>query len=223
MNEKTQRLAIFIAALLAICLVLATVNACIPASEEKDSPLTAPLSFKEGDIIFQTTNSTQYRAIQLATGSRYTHCGILFEKDGRMQVLEAIQTVTWTPLEQWMARGTDGRYVLTRLKEHDRLLPPSTISELKKAAVPMMGKSYDLLFQWSDDTIYCSELVWKIYERGANIVLAPLRTFRDYHLDNPIVRAIIEQRYGKSINLDEKVVAPSDILESPLVEKVGGN
>ena len=35
----------------------------------------------------------------------------------------------------------------------------------------MNNKDYDLYFEWSDDKIYCSELVWKIYKNGADIEL----------------------------------------------------
>ena len=35
---------------------------------------------RNGDLIFQTSQSAQSRAIQLATHSAYSHCGILFQK-----------------------------------------------------------------------------------------------------------------------------------------------
>src|SRR5437867_163185 len=34
------------------------------------------------------------------------------------------------------------------------------------AAGSMGSPPYDLTFEWSDDKIYCSELVWKVYERA---------------------------------------------------------
>ena len=34
-----------------------------------------------------------------------------------------------------------------------------------------LGRDYDLRFEWSDDKIYCSELVWKIYKEAFNIAL----------------------------------------------------
>lgn len=61
----------------------------------------APISFhalpeqqlREGDIIFQTSLSPQSRAIQLATRSSWSHCGILYKRGGRFYVFEAAQTV----------------------------------------------------------------------------------------------------------------------------------
>ena len=58
-------------------------------SRSKDLKKSADV-YKEGDIIFQISRSTQSKAIQAATGSRYSHCGILFKgAKGRWQVLEA--------------------------------------------------------------------------------------------------------------------------------------
>lgn len=42
--------------------------------------------FKDGDLIFQTSLSAQSMAIQLATHSSYSHCGILFKEDGEWWV-----------------------------------------------------------------------------------------------------------------------------------------
>lgn len=38
-----------------------------------------PRNFEEGDIIFQTSMSSQSQAIQLATHSPYSHMGVLFK------------------------------------------------------------------------------------------------------------------------------------------------
>ncbi len=69
--------------------------------------------------------------------------------------------------------------------------------------------------------MYCSELVWKI-DRHAGVELCPPRRFRDYDLEKPSVRKIIRERFGgmDKLPLDEKVVAPSDLAASPLLEPV---
>lgn len=54
--------------------------------------------FKEGDLVFQQSQSRQSSLIQKATGSKWTHCGIIIEKDGGLYVLEASKTVQLTPL-----------------------------------------------------------------------------------------------------------------------------
>src|SRR5437773_3573503 len=48
---------------------------------------------QDGDIIFQTSRSSQSLAIQRATHSPYSHMGIILYRSGRPFVFEAIATV----------------------------------------------------------------------------------------------------------------------------------
>ncbi|UOQ67413.1 YiiX/YebB-like N1pC/P60 family cysteine hydrolase [Hymenobacter volaticus] len=59
----------------------------------------------DGDLIFQTSTSAQSQAIQLATHSPYSHCGILFKRNGAWRVFEAVQPVSETSLQAWTARA----------------------------------------------------------------------------------------------------------------------
>jgi len=210
-------------ALLACLVLLSLLMAQCSGEGREKSQYLSETELQEGDIIFQESSSPQSLAIQIATGSRYSHCGIIFSRDGRFYVYEAIQKVSWTPVEDWIRRGVDAHYVLMRLKNREYLLDQPTITAMKKVGQSFAGKKYDLLFQWSDDTLYCSELVWKIYQRGAGISLVPLHKFSDYSLNSEVVRKIIKKRYGDTLPQEEKVVAPSDLLVSPLLERVAGN
>lgn len=195
-----------------------------PSAAASSKTALDPNAFKEGDLIFQPSAlSSQSLAIKLATGSQYSHCGIVFFKDGRPYVFEAIRTVSWTPLKNWIERGVKGHYILMRLKNRDASLPPRVLDAMRRVAAGFAGKSYDLLFQWTDEKMYCSELVWKIYERGAGIALAPLRKIRDYDLNHEEVQKKVKERFGMDIPWDETVIAPSDIMESGILEVVGGN
>ena len=49
---------------------------------------------EDGDIIFQTSLSAQSEAIQQATNSKYSHCGIIYKNNGRFYVYEAAETVS---------------------------------------------------------------------------------------------------------------------------------
>ena len=221
--------------LLALCftlLVCCAPHPALAASEGSDISDISAISggpgglveVLDGDIIFQPSAlSTQSLAIKLATHSPYSHCGIVFFKDGKPWVFEAIRTVSWTPLDAWIRRGVDGHYVLLRLRDRERLLTPGALAAMREVAGGFGGKDYDLMFQWTDDAIYCSELVWKIYERGAGLELVPLRRIRDYDLNHDEVQRKIKERFGFDIPWDEQVVAPSDLMESPLLERAGGN
>jgi hypothetical protein len=116
-------------------------------------------SFYNGDLIFQTSLSSQSQAIQLATNSKYSHCGLVYEEDGKFYVFEAIQPVKKTPLKEWIERGKDGKYVLKRLVNANKILTPPVLVKMKAVGEQFAGKNYDLAFEWSDENIYCSELI----------------------------------------------------------------
>jgi len=165
-----------------------------------------------GDIIFHTSRSVQSIVIQKATHSKYSHMGIVFIRDGNPFVYEAIKTVRYTPLKKWVARGEGGHYVVKRLRDADRVLTPEAIVKLREVAAKLQGKPYDLTFEWSDSRIYCSELVWKIYDRGLGLPVGRLQKLRDFDLSDPIVKSKMKERYGKAIPMDETVISPAEMF-----------
>jgi hypothetical protein len=171
----------------------------------------------DGDIIFQTSRSSQSLAIEKATHSRYSHMGVIFKRDGKPYVLEASATVRFTPLNEWIARGKDGAYVVKRLRTG---LTQAQIDKLRKAARPLEGRSYDLTFEWSDARIYCSELVWKIYDRALDVKIGKLQRLADFDLSDPAVRAKMKERYGSAVPMDETVISPGVMCDSPLLQVV---
>jgi hypothetical protein len=177
-------------------------------------------ALQDGDIIFQSSLSGQGKAIRQATGSVYTHCGIVFEDKGRLYVFEAVQPVKSTPLDNWIARGRKGHYVAKRLKNADEVLTDEVRQSMKAEGRKFKGKNYDLTFGWNDDKLYCSELVWKLYERAADVELCELSRMGDFDLSHPEVQRILKVRYGDKIPLDEKVVSPAAIFESDLLQTV---
>ncbi|HAE69667.1 MULTISPECIES: YiiX family permuted papain-like enzyme [Sphingobacterium] len=181
----------------------------------KDNAKLPPL--KDGDMIFQSSISPQCKAIQLATRSPYSHCGIIFYENGNPYVLEAVQPVTVTKLEHWIARGEKQHYAVKRLKNADQVLTNSTLAKMKSIGKNFLGKNYDATFEWSDDKIYCSELIWKIYQRGAGIEVGKLEKLKDFDLSSPEVKTKLKERYGNSVPLNETVISPASIFNSALL------
>ncbi len=175
---------------------------------------------KNGDIIFQASLSEQSKAIQLATNSKYSHCGIIYRENGQFYVFEAIQPVKKTPIDKWIARGKDNHYVIKRLINADQILTAETLVNLTEEGNKFEGKNYDLTFEWSDDRIYCSELIWKIYQRATGLEIGKLQTLGDFNLTNNLVKQILKKRYGNKIPLNEIVISPAAIFESELLETV---
>jgi len=177
---------------------------------------------RDGDIIFQTSQSSQSVAIQRATASPYSHMGIIFFRRGRPYVLEASATVRYSPLDAWIARGKGGHYVVKRLKDASVLNREGT-SKLRTTGAQFLGRPYDLTFEWSDDRVYCSELVWKIYDRALHVDIGELQHLRDFNLADPVVKNKMRRRYGDHVPLDETVVSPAAMFRSPLLKTVAEN
>ena len=87
----------------------------------------------------------------------------------------------------------------------------------------LVRKDYDPYFEWSDDRIYCSELVWKVFDRGAGIQVGLQQTMADFDLSHPTVEAKVQERYGDRIPLDEVVVSPVAIFDAANLETVYAN
>ena len=184
-------------------------------------PQNAP--FKNGDLIFQTSLSSQSQAIQLATKSKYSHCGIIYQEGEKFFVFEAIQPVKNTPLEQWIARGKAGKYVVKRLKNATQVLTPSALRKMKQVGEGFKGKNYDLTFEWSDDKIYCSELIWKVYQRATGLEVGKLAKLSSFDLSAEAVKKKMKERYGDRIPLNETVISPAAVFESELLITVKSN
>jgi len=175
---------------------------------------------KNGDLIFQTSLSGQSKAIQLAIKSKYSHCGLIFKYGSEFYVFEAVQPVKLTPLDEWIARGQNGKYVIKRLKNADEVLTPTTLKKMKQVGDNFKGKNYDSTFEWSDDKIYCSELIWKMYQRATGLEIGKLEKLSDFDLTNELVKKKMKERYGNKIPIKEIVISPGAICDSELLTTV---
>ena len=136
-------------------------------------------------------------------------------------VLEAVQPVGVVSLKEFISRSEPGTFMARRLKA------PVTLDRYRAArawAMSQIGKNYDPRFLWDDKNLYCSELVWKAYQQ-AGIELYVLRSFKNYQLDHPEVQKLINERFGnvQSMPKNEKIVAPSDLANSSLLEEAPQN
>ncbi|MFT4827117.1 MAG: hypothetical protein ACI96L_000401 [Paracoccaceae bacterium] len=195
-----------------IVLLLAGFGLAFVYHQEQEST-----DWQNGDIVFQDSESTQSLAIKLATNSKYSHCGIVMNLNDEWMVLEAVQPVKVTPIDKWIAGGTEGQYVRKRLK-NGKQLSVAVANKMWKIGESYIGKNYDIFFDWSDDRLYCSELVYKIYQRGAGIELGTMKKLKEYNLNSKEVQEQLKLRYGADIPLNHKMISPQDIFESDLLE-----
>lgn len=195
----------------------------LSSANEEVQRLDNKNQLQEWDLIFHTSQSRQCKAVQLATKSIYTHCGLIIKRNGEFYVLEAVQPVKLTRMGNFIARGKDNEYVIKRLKESEKILTPEVKEKMNKISNEWVGKNYDLTFEWSDDKIYCSELIWKIFQRSAGIEVGKIQKLKEFDLTSKEVKEIIQQRYGAIIPYEESVISPQSVFESEMLVEVGIN
>ena len=168
----------------------------------QDTPIT---DVREGDVIFQTSQSSQSPLIQIGTRSHITHCGIVVVKDGKPYVLETLKTLVLTPLDKFVARGKGGKYWLKR----------SDKENIKIDYAHYLGKPYDLAFRFDNNTYYCSELVYDIYKNQLGIELCEPKQVGDYLiLGTDKLDKIKSTMNRRGITKEQYAVAPVDIFKS---------
>lgn len=186
---------------------------CTPYPPPTGEQATA---LQDGDIVFQCTDGPQCAAIAQATRSPYTHCGIVFLQDGDPFVWEAVGPVRKVPYAEWVRHGLNGHVVVKRLRD-PAPLTPEHLAAMRAEGEREMGRPYDIYFDLDDERIYCSELVQKVYERGADLRIGELERFRDMDLTGEAARHILDERFGTAIPADRQVVTPAALFRSPLL------
>lgn len=187
------------------------------------APAFDPSMLRNGDIIFQTSRSGQSQAIQLATRSPISHCGIVFFQSGKPYVFEASTKVKRTPFKRFIRKGADGKFAVKRLGNADSLLTPIALKRLQAEGLKLEGRPYDSFFSWDDDRIYCSELVYKIYRNALGLEIGTTGRLQDFDLTHPIVAAKLRERYGGHIPQTDSVISPAAQFHSPNLIEVFNN
>ena len=180
------------------------------------------LEYQNGDMILQTNTSGQGLAIQLATNSKYTHIGVLFKENNEWMVYEAVQPVQKVTLSEFILRGENSQYTILRLKNDSLVKLDHVTQKMKNYLLKQIDKDYDWVFNWSEEEMYCSELVYKAY-LNVGIKISDTKLLKDYKLSHPIVQAQLKERYGNNIPLNDTMVAPSDIAEDHRLKVVFDN
>ncbi len=211
-------------ALLCACIVAGTFY----ASAGGDYP---PL--KDGDLIFQTSTSNQSGAIIFATGSTFSHMGIVRNDHGAITVIEAAAKVRETPLDAWVNRGLLKRVAIYR----DQRLTPDMAQRLLSYALTLYGKPYDLFFSLNNDAIYCSELPYLAY-KAVGIGIGKAQKISDLNIDNMLVRKLVQSRWQRDSEctergfdfdqcyryiLNQSLVTPVSIANDPNLKMIYSN
>ena len=123
-----------------------------------------------GDIVFQDGSQSDFNdAIKNVTsswaGKNFSHCGIIFidstAETPQIYVIEALfEGVKMTPFSDFLMRNTDKnnnpKVTVGRIIDSLNYTIPLAIKNAKS----MLGAAYDFAFDFENDKIYCSELVY---------------------------------------------------------------
>lgn len=211
-----------IGVLVSILVLAIACNNRVPREERANSSSSTPIKsmksaveqgLRDGDIIFQESTSNQSDMVRALTRSRWTHMGVVFKAANQTFVLEAVNPVRMTLLQTWVSRGRERRYAVKRLRRAESKLTAETLERMQKLGATWLGRPYDRRFQWNDESLYCSELVFKLFDRGAGIRLGKLERASDLNLNSPLVQAALKKRFaGGGFDPNETVVTPDSIF-----------
>ncbi len=162
---------------------------------------------KTGDVVLQTSRSSRSALIRKASDSPYSHVGLVeVAKDG-VFVLEAVQPVSRTPWKTWKARGAGGKVTVLRAKGLEAPTLANVVAEAKRE----LGKPYDARYRWDDESIYCSELVAKAFERGGKLNVGKQQQVKSLQL------SAADLALGPKLGIDpeQTLLTPASLAEDP--------
>lgn len=191
----------------------------VSAADELKKTPPPESSLRNGDIIFQSSSGPDAQLIKKITNSPLTHCGVLFKEGDDWYVYEAVQPVKKTLLKDFAKNGDNGQYAVRRLRD-DSVLTDKALTKMHDFLKKNVGKDYDEKFEWTDDRMYCSELVWKAYKEATGRKVGRVKQLGDYDLTDPQVKKALEDRYGKNLPLTEPTIAPGAIFDSKKLKTV---
>jgi hypothetical protein len=169
----------------------------------------------DGDVLFQALpHNPLVDAIEGVSNSKMSHCGIVEKNDGKWFVIEALGEVHGTPLEEWSERGRDEWFAAYRFTpEYQKQVP-----EILAAAESFSGRPYDFHYSFDDDAIYCSELVFKAFQKVTGRGLGQPRQLQElnWRPNEEFIRSL----EGGGLPLDREIITPVDLSRAPELVKV---
>ena len=157
---------------------------------------------QEGDVVFIESQSSQSPYIKVGTMSKWTHCGVVVNTPQGMKVLEASKTVRLTPFAKFIGSAKNGNWTVKRPKL--KLTKPISYSKY-------LGMPYDLEFKFNNGKMYCSELVWLIYQDQGIELCKPRKVSSFICTRIPRVKKLMQKRH---ISMDQTAVAPVDLYKA---------
>jgi Permuted papain-like amidase enzyme, YaeF/YiiX, C92 family len=191
---------------------------------------------RSGDIVFRLGDARVMRGmvplsrfIARATGSPFSHTGIVAIEDGSPVVYDCASAgMQRQPFEVWMLDSL-GALGVKRLKPEHRARIPGLIEYCRAAFERQVP--FDHGFRMDDDSLYCLELTEKAFRSQGLALSEPVRIGDwEYLASFPLTALLIPAVSGlvldRPITLDQPVYVPGNerngVWASPLLETVFG-
>jgi hypothetical protein len=171
---------------------------------------------QEGDVIFQSLPySPVVVAIEGATKSPYSHCGIVAQEKGAWVVYEAYKPVGATPLREFVGRGRNEAFAVYRWRPDQQQHVAPTLTNVRK----FRGRSYDERYRLDDkaESIYCSELIYLAYQQATGKPLGKVVTLGE--LNWKPYTALIQEIEKAPPPLEREIITPRDLAAAEQLEK----
>ena len=161
-----------------------------------------------------THDESRCQLIREITHSRYSHVGIVLERDGQRVVWEDLGPVGPTPLGRWVRRGRGGAVAVYRMEDGLRARLPRISREI----AAFRGLPYDADYQWDDERIYCSELIAKAVRRATRTDYFPPHPSSPGSFGNHLL--LIRKMSRGRLTEDTPLVSPADLAHSPHLHRL---
>jgi hypothetical protein len=199
--------------------LLSTLSGCAkPAATEEPVAITAPSDYSPqlGDVLFQSLpRGPLIDAIEGATHSKYSHCGIVAPgAKGGWVVVEANGSVKETPLDAWIAQGRENAYAVYRYEPRYADKLPHVVAAARK----WLGKPYDMHYAFDDEALYCSELIFKAFKSATGEECGKIVTLGD--LDWKPHETVIRFLERGGLPLEREMITPIDLANAKQLKLV---
>jgi len=181
---------------------------------------------QEGDLLFQDLDSSPLcDAIELVTpgykDANFSHIGLVVLDNDTLKVLEAIPPkVVLTPIANFLNRSYDKfkkpKIIVGRLKEeHQHTIKDAIIYAKSKIEI-----KYDEVFLMNNNSYYCSELIFKAFEKDSIFKLKPMTFLHPETNDTLTVWKNYYSKLGIKIPQNEPGINPGIMSLSNKIEMI---
>lgn len=182
-----------------------------PEALGRTQPLpAAAAALRPGDVVYIALPGAAGDAIEGASGSIASHVGLVTaHPGGALQVVHSYGRVREEPLARFLARGT-GTWAANRFP----FASPAARDRFVAAARGFLGVAYDRQYLLTNDSLYCSELVYRAFLDGLGAVPVAA-TPMDFHPEDPELWAFWTRFFRGQVPQGEPGISPGDYLEDP--------